>query len=225
MDGIQYRNGSAIKHFLSASAAISYAARKEIGDYKLREVTKNEIVNVALEWTPDPSKIREQEYPQIFDLNPHERRGMELLAISKHRGWSLCQHDPWLYEGTLDALSRYVLVQACAMIQFPYPTGDEDKRRKAKLAAMIFADANPLTTRRVGSFCFAVCPKVVYFTAPRYAAGWVRGDVATAIIEMIVSDDGEQLDAVLKAIPVNSGPRDFTRVVKAGLDQLEVTYV
>ena len=42
---------------------------------------------------------------------------------------------------------------------------------------------------------------------------------------MIVSDDGEQLDAVLKAIPVNSGPRDFTRVVKAGLDQLEVTYV
>jgi hypothetical protein len=224
MDGIRYRNGSAIKHFLSSSAAIGYAVLHDIGDYRLREVTKEAVVNVALEWTPDPSSIREQEYPQIFDLHPHERRDMELMAISRHRGWSLCQHDPWLYEGTFDALSRYVLVQACAMIQFPYPTGNEEKRCKAKLDALIFADKNPLAMRRAGSFCFAVCPQVVYFTAPLHAAGWVRGQAATMIIDMIANGDGEQLDAVLKAIPVQSGPRDCTASVKYGLAELGATH-
>lgn len=45
MDGIQYRNGSAIKHFLSSSAAIGYAALHDIGDYRLREVVVPPRIN------------------------------------------------------------------------------------------------------------------------------------------------------------------------------------
>ncbi|NMM01584.1 hypothetical protein HHL24_27055 [Paraburkholderia sp. RP-4-7] len=206
----QFKGSTALMHFDTSTAAARFAKQQGIWDYATRDVTRAGVDQVEIEWVPDPSVLPGTSYPQFSDLDPRFRRLWEEQAMSMHRGWSLCQHDAWLHTGW----SRYVLVQSVSLVTFAYPTGNEELRRKAKLDALIFADSNPLKAHRIGAFCVMACREVVYFTATLQAAGWVRGEVAAALNEMIAREDAEQLDAILTCLP-GYAPEDHTESVKA----------
>ncbi|CAE6967688.1 hypothetical protein [Paraburkholderia domus] len=209
---VQFKGGTALLRFDTSIAAIRYAKQQRIGNYATRDVKRAGVDQVEIEWIPDPSVLPGTSYPQFSDLEPRFRQMWEAQALSTHRGWSLCLHDAWFQNGW----SRYVLVQSVALVTFAFPTGNEEIRRKARLDALIFADANPFKAHRIGKFCVMACPQAVYFTAALHAAGWVRGEVATVLNEMIAREDAGRLDGILTRLSGYT-PKDHTQSVEATL--------
>jgi len=212
IDGITYMAGKAFKHFLSASSAICFADSKKIGDYTMRNVNRNGLSNVKIEWIPAPGSIPKQAYPEIGDVSFGMFRRWSAGEHSLHNRWQLHHHANWLYEGTLDATSRYVLIQSSAFVMFTYPEGNEAMRRKAEHDALAFANANTLITRHIGKFYFLVSHAIVYFSAPLCAAGWATGNAAAGLFDLIERSQERRLDAILSSLP-ESHIQDYTDVL------------
>lgn len=216
-DGITYKAGKAFKHFTSERAAIYFTGLNQIWNYTMRNVSRNGLSNVQIEWTPEASSIPKRPYPEVSDIDPDTRLRWSALSHSVHNRWQLHHHEEWLYQDTFDATSRYVLIQNMAFVTFPYPTGDVELQRKAHHDALAFADANTLKTRHVGTFYFLAAPAVVYFTAPLQAAGWATGDAAAVLFDLVERSEERRLDAILTSL-AESYLQDYTVVLEGVLN-------
>lgn len=222
-DGITYKAGQAFKHFVTERQAVAYMRSKEIWNYRMRFVSLNGMSNVRMAWTPEPGSIRADAYPEISDVDGEMRRRWSAQSHTTHHGWQLHHHEEWLWQGTFDALSRFVLIQGMAFVTFAYRTGDAAARTQAEHDALQFANANAFATRHVGKFYFFASPAVVYFTAPLGAAGWVTGDTATVLLDLIERNQSCRLDAVLSDL-AGYIPKDYTTTLEAVLNIHEAEF-
>ena len=145
-------------------------------------------------------------------LSAATRRQWAQFCLSRHRGWQLSIHEPWLDAG----ISRVVLIQSVFMLNFEFKTGDEAARQAAQEEAIAYANANPYRRGTLGDYDYFAFPGAVAFTATLKAAGWVTGSVAARLNALIDAQDAKTFERVLSSI-TSYLPDDYTELVADAL--------